>query len=96
MSLVKMIKPDAIVSIEIGAIFMQKIQKLLLYLVNDISQEKLQKYKELIEKNETFTEDWMEHITTISILLKEIETKAIEQNLAFDKDINDILTSENN
>jgi nucleoside diphosphate kinase len=87
MSAVKMIKPDAIVKIEIGAMFMQRIQKLFLYLANNLTQEQLQEYREQATKGaDNFTEEWMDHITTLSILLKEIETKAIEQNLAFDQD----------
>lgn len=88
MPAIKMIKPDAIVKIEISAFFMQRIQKLLLYLANDLTQEQLQNYREQAEKGgNSFTEDWMEHITTLSILLKEIETKAVEQSLAFDQDV---------
>lgn len=90
MSAIKMIKPDAIVKIEIGALFMQRIQKLFLYLANNLTPEQLENYKEQAAKSlDSFTEEWMDHVTTLSILLKEIETKAIEQNLAFDQNVED-------
>jgi hypothetical protein len=37
----------------------------------------------------------MDHVTTLSILLKEIETKAIEQNLAFDQNVEDSTQEDN-
>lgn len=84
---VKMIKSDAIVTIEIGTGFLQKIQKIFLYLAKDITPEQLALYKELSEKKEPFTEEWMDHLMTITILLKEIEDKAVEQGWTYDGEL---------
>lgn len=84
---VKMIKSDAIVTIEIGTGFLQKIQKIFLYLAKDITSEQLALYKELSEKKEPFTEEWMDHLMTITILLKEIEDKAVEQGWTYDGEL---------
>lgn len=92
-----MIKKDASVEIKIGAGFMQKIQKLLLYVASDLTAEQLDKFKleaESFKEGSEFSEDWMEHITTISVLLKELEAAADKQGFTYEEDINNIKTNE--
>lgn len=91
MEKVKMIKHDAIIDIKIGTGFLQKLQKMLLFMTIDITPEDMELYKELTEKNEELTEPWMEHLSTLSILLKEIETKAEEQGFTYEGDISDTI-----
>ena len=86
-----MIKHDAIIDIKIGTGFLQKLQKMLLFMTIDITPEDMELYKELTEKNEELTEPWMEHLSTLSILLKEIETKAEEQGFTYEGDISDTI-----
>lgn len=95
MSKITLLKNDAIVKIEIGAGFAQRLQKIFLYLANGLSAEQIALYKQLADKNESFTEEWMEHITTLTVLLKEIETKAIEQGLTFEQDAPEEPTEDN-
>jgi len=83
---IKTISHDAIVKIEIGTGFLEKLQKVFLYLATNINQEQLDKYKKEAENKQEFSEDWMHHITTISILLKEIEEKAQEQGFVTEQD----------
>jgi hypothetical protein len=83
----RLLKNDAIVKIEIGSGFMQRLQRIFLHLAKDLTQEQLEAYRELAEKKEPFTEDWMEHITTLTVLLKEIESKAIEQGLTYEEPV---------
>ena len=92
---IKMIKNDAIIKIEIGTEFLQKLQHLLLHITNDVSNEQLEEYKKLIEEKEELTEEWMESLYTISVLLREIETKAIEQGFTYDIDANDLPKQDN-
>jgi hypothetical protein len=88
---VKMIKSDAIIDIKIGSGFLQKIQGLFFYLISLRTQEEMEKYKQEAETSTdlNFSEPWMHHLTTLSILLKEIETKAIEQNHTYDKNMDE-------
>lgn len=98
MDKIKMIKKDAAIEIKIGAPFLQKIQKLLVYVASTITPEQLEQYKkeaESFKSDSEFSEDWMEHITTLSILLKEIETKAEEQGFTYDQDLNSAISEEN-
>jgi hypothetical protein len=91
MEKVKMIKHDAIIDIKIGTGFLQQLQKMLLFMTVDLTTEDMELYKKLTEKNEELTEPWMEHLTTLSILLKEIETKAEEQGFTYEGDISDTI-----
>jgi hypothetical protein len=76
---VKTIKSDAIVKIEIGAGFLQKLQRVFLSFSTNLTPEQVEKYKIESNSGEEFTEEWMQSVTTLAILLKEIETKAEEQ-----------------
>ena len=93
MSKITLIKKDAIVKIEIGTGFLQRLQKLMLDMASEITPEQLEEYKKLSENKQPFTEDWKEHLTTITILLKEIEQKAIEQGCTFEEDGDTTLSS---
>ena len=85
-----MIKQDAIIKIEIGTGFLQKIQKLFVFLINDLTPEQLELYKKEAETKkpeEDFSEEWMEQLSTLFILLKEIETKANDQGFTYEEEI---------
>jgi hypothetical protein len=87
MDKIKMIKPDAIIDIKIGTGFLQQIQHLLIFLAKDLKPEQLEQYKKEAEEKIPFTEEWMTHITTISILLKEIEEKAELQGFSYEEEV---------
>jgi len=87
MESIKMIKPEAIIEIKIGTGFLQQIQNLLIYLAKDLTPEQLNQYKKEAEEKTPFSEEWMNHVTTISTLLKELEIKADEQGFAYDMDV---------
>ena len=89
MAIVKMIKGDAQIQITVGTNFLKELQSLLFYLAKDATPESLEEYKRLAEAKEPFTEDWMTHITTISILIKELEGKAEEQGFIYEGEIPD-------
>lgn len=93
MAQVKMIKADAQIQITVGTNFLKELQGLLFYLAKEATPESLEQYKKLAEAKQPFTEDWMTHITTVSILLKEIEGKAEEQGFVYDGEIPDDLDS---
>lgn len=87
MDKIKMIKPDAIIDIKIGTGFLQQIQQLLMFLAKDLKSDQLEQYKKEADEKIPFTEEWMTHITTVSVLLKEIEEKADEQGFAFEQEV---------
>ena len=85
-----MIKPDAIVDVKIGTGFLQQIQHLLIFLAKDLKPEQLEQYKKEAEEKIPFTEEWMSHVTTVSILLKEIEEKADLQGFLYEEEVSPI------
>lgn len=94
MTSVKMIKKDAVIKIGIGTGFLQNLQKILFYIASDLTKEQLEEYKRQAEAREEFTEDWMTHLTTISILIRELEKAAEEQGHTYDGDLDEIKTQE--
>jgi hypothetical protein len=98
MEKVKMIKKDAIIQIGIGTGYLQQLQKLILFLVKDLKEEQLDDYKKQVEiktkdNDYEFTEEWMNGLTTISILLRDIENKADEQGDSYEADMSEALGS---
>lgn len=89
-SIVKMIKKDAVINVGIGAGFLQNLQKLLFYIAADLTQEQLDEYKRQAEAQQDFTEDWMMHLTTISVLIREIEKLAEQQGQTYDADLDSL------
>lgn len=81
---IKFLKNDAIVKIEVGSGFVQRIQQILMFVLKDIPQEKIEEYRQLTLDKKELTELWMEHVTTLSVLLKEIEEKADSQGLSYE------------
>lgn len=80
----KFLKNDAIVKIDVGSGFVQRIQQILMFILKDVSQEKIEEYRQMVVDKKELTEPWMEHVTTISVLLKEIEDKADAQGLSYE------------
>lgn len=72
---VKMIKKDAIINIGVGTGFLYKLQQAQLFMLQERTPEEQANYATLLEKN-ALSEPWMEHLTTISALIREIEVQA--------------------
>ena len=94
MSGIKFIKQNAVIDLKLGSGFIDRIQKLFLYLVNELTKEQLEEYKKLVDQNLPLTEEWMENIATLTTLLKEIEKKADEQGFTYETEL-DKLSSVN-
>jgi hypothetical protein len=90
MSNIKMIKSDAAIQITFGSAFIQKIQAIVVHMVNERTDEELTEFQRLAVAKEELTLDWMEHLSTMMLLMNEIETKAEEQGFTFDADINQL------
>jgi hypothetical protein len=102
MEKIKMIKKDARIAIEVGTGFLQNLQKVMMYIVAELNQEDIQRYSEeskTYDPSVGFSEEWMEHLATIAVLIKEIEDKAETQGATYEKDfdenMDDFNTEEN-
>jgi hypothetical protein len=88
MSSIKMIKQEAAIQIVISSGFLQKIQAIVVHMVNERTDEELAEFQRLAMAKEELTLDWMEHLSTMMLLMNEIETKAEEQGFTYDADVN--------
>ncbi len=98
MDKVKMIKKDAKINIEIGTGFLQKLQKVMFYIISNVTEEDIKRYAEESKAYTSavgFSEEWMEHITTISVLIKELEEKAESQGAVYEKNIDEAIKDAN-
>lgn len=83
---VQYIPKDAQIPIQIGSAFLQRLQKLLLFILEDKTDEDLAELTKHVT-NQTIPEDsWMYHYQTLQILILTIEQTAIDKNLIVTKD----------
>jgi hypothetical protein len=90
MSNIKMIKKDANIQVTFGSGFIQKIQAIVVHMVNERTDEELVEFQRLAQANEELTLEWMEHLATMMLLMNEIELKAEEQGFTYDADISQL------
>lgn len=90
MSNIKMIKKDANIQVTFGSGFIQKIQAIVVHMVNERTDEELAEFQRLAQANEELTLEWMEHLATMMLLMNEIELKAEEQGFTYDADISQL------
>lgn len=96
MSTVKMLKKDALIPITVGSGFFQKLQSVLLYLTEERTDEELNLFKTLSEKGEEFPEPWMDHLYTMIVIIKELETAAELNNMIVNSSIDDAISQSEN
>ena len=91
MSKVTMIKNDAVITISVGSAFLQKVQKVLVQLISDKSEEEIEDYKKAIQDTtlDELPEPWMENLLVIITLLRTIETEAVSSGHTYQKDVDD-------
>lgn len=75
------INKDAIMTISVNTGILQKLQESLVYLMSERSSEEIKNFKILLENGKTDElSPWMETVSVISILVKNIEDNAIKNN----------------
>ena len=93
--IVKTIKKDAIVTIKFGAGMIQLVQQSIMLLTKDRTQEELEKFgKEVANYNSTgamLSEEWMNILLTLTILIKELEIQAEKQNMITEVHIDELV-----
>lgn len=96
MSKITMIKKDAIVSIKVSAAFLQRLQKVMFSIAFDKTPEEMLNFREQADKIRSeqnyipeFTEEWMNEMFTMSILINEIESTLIKEGHTYEEEIED-------
>jgi hypothetical protein len=94
-STVTMMKKDAVINLQVGAGFLQKVQQVLTALASELTSEQLEDFKKLVQEGKTeFPEEWMDHVFTLSAFVRNIEAEAIKQGATYEQDVNSINTLE--
>jgi hypothetical protein len=94
---VTMMKKDAIINLQIGTGFLQRIQQVLTALVSEHTEEELDQFTALVEKGQTtdFPEQWMDHLFVLSAFVRQVESEAIKQGATYDQDMSNINVADN-
>ena len=92
---IKVLKKDALVKLEIGAPFINRLQQLFIYIIKDIPKEKVQEYIDLMNEKKESEDEVFQQIITLSGLLHDIEAKADEQDLSYETDSDELIQPEN-
>ena len=87
---VPFLKKDAIISIELGAGYIDRLYRLLNFIIEGKSQDDLAKMKSLIDNNQEL-EGWMFHYVTIHMLLESALKSGIGSGQVDYKELDDLV-----
>jgi hypothetical protein len=94
MSTIKLLKKDAIIPVQIGAGFIQKLQSMLMSLVDERTEQELEIFKKLAENGQELSEPWMEHVQLLMILLNEIDKAAEANGFTYESSVDDAINQQ--
>jgi DNA topoisomerase IA len=83
------LKKDAIIPIEVGQVFVGRLNDLLYDLIAQKTTEELEQLREVYEKKQK-PETWMENIVLIQALLTDLHNKASELGFIEMKPVGDV------
>jgi hypothetical protein len=91
---ITLLKKDAIITLQVGTGFLQKLQGTLTGLASERTPEEMKAFQEMLEKGETdFPEDWMDHMFVISTLVHGLEKEAINQGHTYEADVDSVIST---
>lgn len=77
---IPVIQKDAQIQLTFGTTFIKRMQEVMLSLVIDKTEEEMDLFaKELDEKKDSYSEEWMNHYMTMMIFLSSVDNAAQEQ-----------------
>lgn len=92
MSTIKVIKKDALIPLQVGTGFLQKIQSVLLALVSERTEQELELYQKLATEQQEFPEPWMDNLHLLMVLISELDRSAEANGLTMEKDVDDAIS----
>jgi hypothetical protein len=87
MEKMKVFKSDAVVHLPIGTAFYLKLKDLLVFLMEDKTDEQIKEFETAIVEKKEITEDWMAHLFTVVLLIRALEDKAEVDGFLEEKDV---------
>lgn len=82
------IKADSTFEIVVGGNTLINLQKLLLYVLSDKTEEEIQQAFEKISKKQ-FDEEWLEHYAFLAYMIQYIERTAHDKGLAIQENLDE-------
>ena len=82
------IKSDVTFDITVGGNTLISLQKLLLFILADKSEQEIQEAQEKIQKKE-FDEEWIEHYAWLAYMIQYLEHIAVEKGLGTQQDLDE-------
>lgn len=80
------IKRDATFDITVGGNTLVSLQKLILYIVSDKTEEEIEEAQKSIMKQE-YPEDWIEHYAFLALMIYQLEKTAADKGLTVIEDL---------
>lgn len=81
------IAKDAIIPVNIGPGYLQRLHKLLLFLIEDKTPEELKSLEDNIKTNTIPEDNWQYHFHTIQVFVSMVEQIAIDKKLTIMKKV---------
>lgn len=81
-----MIKKDAVLEMKVGTGFFQKLQNLLFFMLSQLTPEQVDQFKKESSAGTELSEEWMHHVTTLSVLIQSLEQSAINSGNTYEKE----------
>lgn len=89
----KAIKKGSIIKFDANANIITKLYQVISFMSKSITTDQIEKYQkemdsflEITKGKKEFTEEWMPHVTTLSLLIYQLETAAEQQGLVYETD----------
>jgi uncharacterized membrane-anchored protein YhcB (DUF1043 family) len=81
------LKQGAVIPLQIGSLFLQRLQKLSVFLLQDKTEEELDAFREKVDTNSIQEGTWEFHFETVAVLIKTLEEAAIQEGLIEEKEV---------
>jgi len=97
----KIIKRGTIIKFNANANIIERLYQAIGFILKPITKEQVSQYEkemttsftDITKGKKEFSEEWMIHVTTLSILIQQLEAAAFEQNLVEEVAGDDLLTN---
>ena len=91
--MIKLLKKDALIPINVGTGFFQKLTSVMISLIEQQTEEEINTFRVLLDEKKDLPEPWMENIQTMIVLLSELEKSADDNGLMYEKSIDEDFTT---
>lgn len=81
------IKQNALIPIEIGSLYLQRLQKLSIFLLQDKNEAEIKELQDQFNTDTVQEDSWGFQVETVATLIKTLEEKAIADGMVEELDV---------